>query len=331
MLYMEEIPPKKESDDLFSYRNLNQLLLSKNQKMVMGKNYSAVQGDGKFIGPKGFIFVGKNSGAQIDEKSTEEGYLWVMQGLKFHVSLPENDPEKYARGWDITKDVLMRNGIKSFKVAHENIKMSAHPPDGSQRGKDITIYVEKNHEKDFDFWNRLHQEITDELVKAGIPPGYRPPELGRRDDKPINGSNYITYRYEKIDFPEIKDDLCQKMQVNNPNQKPPMEWKNSQVIANKLQVVDTIVNCNAFWEPKAHWKSGVPAGIENMQGIVKENIDDNEKWTKIKEAARTHIRSGSRQDPVTEKFYQSIIDEKPEIFFNEYKSEIRNVPKNKFI
>lgn len=327
---MEESSQKKESHDLFSYRNLNKSLLRENQKSVVGENYTAMQGDGKYIGPKGFIFVCKNYGAHKAEKSTKEGYQWATQGLKFHVSLPENDPEKYARGWDIVKDVLMRNGVRSFKVAHEDIRMSSHPSDGSQRGKDITIYVEKNQEKDFDFWNKLHQEITDELVKAGIPPGYQPPALGRRGDKPINGSNYISYRYEKMDFPHVNDDLCQKMQVNNHLQKPPMEWGNSQAIGNKLEVVEKVVSSDAFWEPKAHWKYGVPDGIKEIRNVFKENIDDDQKWMKIQGIAKSHIKSGSRQDPVTEKFYQSIIDNTPEIFYNNYKHEIPGAPKNKF-
>lgn len=37
--------------------------------------------------------------------------------------------------------------------------------------------------------------MTEKLVAAEIPPGYRPPGTSKKPERMLNGCNYITYRY----------------------------------------------------------------------------------------------------------------------------------------
>jgi hypothetical protein len=65
-------------------------------------------------------------------------------------------------------------------------------------------------------------------VKGGVQPGYRPPGSLEKREEAINGSNYITYRYEqefnkKHRWPER--DPCERLEISVANQDPPLAWE----------------------------------------------------------------------------------------------------------
>jgi hypothetical protein len=151
----------------------------------------------------------------------------LRYGLKFHISLPEWDREHYKSGCDIVADILMENGI-SFKYIKDRYKMSA---DGEQAGKDITVAAAYNPEKDVLFWSRLLTQITRKLVNSDINPGYRVLGSADKPERPIRGSNYVTYRYENellqgLDWPP--DDPASHIEVNVQKQKEPRVFQESQ-------------------------------------------------------------------------------------------------------
>jgi len=153
----------------------------------------ALRGDKPGLMSGDFIILAKSP---LPRESCPEGIIFKKHELKFHVSLPEDNPEQFARGWDIVNDIIIENKIRQSKVAHEEVKMSS-TKNGMQRGKDITIYAKYNPEKSFQDWKTILQTITDQLVAANVSPGYRQITSGSRYDNLINGSNYIGYRYEK--------------------------------------------------------------------------------------------------------------------------------------
>lgn len=179
----------------FSYKNLNGKLLpfieSSEDEVEQIKDrelgYIAARGDGEVI-KRAFIYMKKIGANSADV--TLEGEVFKEYKLQFHISLPESDRVKYAQAWDIAKDILIENQVGFFKVAHERTKMSAK--DGSQRGKDITIYAQSNPEKSLQDWQNILTDITEKLVRADIPPGYETSKTGLRADTAINGSNYIS-------------------------------------------------------------------------------------------------------------------------------------------
>lgn len=211
-----------------SYKELNDYFEKKGGGFIDDK-------DGKYsafinLDKKAFIMIALD---EYEEKPEfKEGKIFAEYGLKFHISLPE-DIENLDKGWDIVKTILMDNNITAFKVIRQGRKMSEDP---DQRGKTITVYADKNPEKCLDEWGKILERITKELTKANVPPGYRPPGTTEKPEKPIPGSNYITYRYhdEKEDksiWP--KEDPCEQgcegrlpLIINVPNQLPIPTWKN---------------------------------------------------------------------------------------------------------
>ncbi len=126
-------------------------------------------------------------------KNNPEGVKCTVLGLKFHISLPEDNDILRLKAWIIISDILIDNKINSFKTIQHGERMSKDP---NQRGKDITIYANFNPELDIQSWSHILKQITQSLTNEKIPPGFRTPNLIDNPEKPIAGSNYITYRYE---------------------------------------------------------------------------------------------------------------------------------------
>lgn len=180
-------------EDLLSYEALNQKLIRGDspEKNVLHNGYFAK--DNK----KGFIeLMAERNMAE----SCEEGDIFGKCNLKFHISLPETDRELYAQGWDIVKDIFIAEEVVYFKVAHEKSRMSksklSGEEEGSQRGKDITIYASCNPEFSSQDWLRVIKKVTIALANEYIPPGYETIKEGERADEPIKGNPYCSYRYE---------------------------------------------------------------------------------------------------------------------------------------
>lgn len=219
-----------------SYINLNQKLLRENVDEISynidNHEYIANRGKGGMLGSPTFLFITDIS----DDKASPsaDGKELKRGKLKFHVSLPEQNRVHFAQGWDIVKDILIDNGVRSFKVVHEDERMSEG--DGSQRGKDITIYTEYNPEKSLLDWQNIIQAITNNLVAENIPPGYETAREGPRADLAITGCKYVSYRYEKTDYMEQVlvgkiDNRCRNMIINVDNQPNPQFWQPAQQVA----------------------------------------------------------------------------------------------------
>jgi hypothetical protein len=100
--------------------------------------------------------------ARKSKVSTTEGKVFEKHGLKFHISLPEMDGEKYNTGWDLIAKVLMQHNVLLFKIVKPGIIMSDNP---DQRGKDIIIYADENPEKRIKDWTDIFTTITSKEQK----------------------------------------------------------------------------------------------------------------------------------------------------------------------
>jgi hypothetical protein len=78
----------------------------------------------------------------------------------------------------------MKYGVNISKVVQNAVKLAEMAE--NQRGKQITIYQHFNPEL---VWKDVIKEITEELAKGGVRPGYAPPS-----DRPMRGTNYVYYR-----------------------------------------------------------------------------------------------------------------------------------------
>jgi hypothetical protein len=225
-------------NSIFSYENLNKTLIRERQKMIQDDEtcYCAKLGDG-IIAPKGFIILAY-TGEPSSTAKTAEGSIAQKYRLKFHISLPEWDRTNYAKGWDIVKDILIENKIEFSKIAHEEIRMS-QGSDNSQQGKDVTICAYYHPEKDGNFWFNIAQRITEELTRNSVCPGYATLETGDRADTRLNGSNYITYRYEKA-LPATVSDFCTKANIIVANQAlPKQSMESTDTVSNELAVLSS--------------------------------------------------------------------------------------------
>jgi hypothetical protein len=223
----------EEKKDVFNYAYMNDFFEANtdyNAKIKHGAYEAQVIATNKY-------FIGLYQAESVGTPTTE-GKLLKAFGLKFHVSLPENNKEKFSAGWDIVKNILIANNVRSFKIIRSNFKMSDDP---DQAGKDVTIYSNMNPEKDASQWASILQEITAKLTAANIPPGYKSQGSQKHLEKAIEGSNYITYRYHdelgiltkqpKLKFLSIKqrddfwpkNDLISKIKINVNNQSLPQE------------------------------------------------------------------------------------------------------------
>lgn len=217
----------------FDFEPLNRRLLDEGQAEIIADGYFAMRGmSSTLMASENFIVVGLHESRRVSTEPTKAGNSFRRHGLKFHVSLPEDDgPEspatrvRYARGWNIVKNILMAHDVFSFKVAHRDVRMSGG--NGSQRGKDITIETRLNAEKTVQDWQTILTEITEQLVAAGIPPGYETTRTGRRADRAIPGSRYISMRYEKS-VPTTTDHAA-SFRIDVPGQPDNREWPVAEV------------------------------------------------------------------------------------------------------
>lgn len=152
---------------------------------------------------KDFIyFVSENPVERDPKKFSHVGTLFKIYGLKFHISLPEDNEEMRCKGWKIIKDTLINNHINTFVNTFKVIQQGKYLSEvEGQQGKDVTIYANFNPEFRTRDWERIFQDITQKLVDAGVKPGYRPPDSISNPEKPLQGSNYVTYKY-KDEFKE---------------------------------------------------------------------------------------------------------------------------------
>ncbi len=139
---------------------------------------------------KAFISYCNVSEDTTNLPETEEGKSLVKDGLKIHISLPEWNRAQYCNGCNIVIPMLMASGV-DFKVIKSRHRMSEQ---AGQAGKDITVYATRK-SMDAAMWQNLIQGITQALVEAGIPPGYRVQGTQKKPEYQINGCNYVTYRY----------------------------------------------------------------------------------------------------------------------------------------
>lgn len=175
----------EEKEDDFSYPRINQILSNKKPPSHIFQEYVAMmQGLNK-----NFIFFMPRE--ENTKTPCAEGKVFALLGLKFHISLVETDKDLFLKGWDITRKILLNEKL-TFKVVRDGIKMSATK---GQEGKDITIYADYNPEKNTNDWHRILLQITEQLVAANVPPGYRPSGSKEKPEGVISGSNYLTYRY----------------------------------------------------------------------------------------------------------------------------------------
>ncbi len=155
-----------------------------------------------------FIAVAYYDTDAEEAKPCKEGEFFKNNKLKFHIGLPENDEPMFEKGWNITKDILMNNNVGFFKIINKGLKMSDQI---GQEGKDITIYAYYDPDKDLAKWQSILQTINQHLIDAKIPPGKKPSGI-KKEERPISGSSYITYRYDIKSWPP--EDLCAKITVN---------------------------------------------------------------------------------------------------------------------
>lgn len=214
----------EEDDDPFSYKRLNHALKTGADVVYTedGLYCAVLTEDGEFIFIKSSQRIGFHP-----FKGRER--IHIDYGLKFHIALPEWDRLQFEHGWEIVKNILIRNRITSFKIVREPYRMSTN---SDQRGKDITIYAEDNMHMRIENWQMICEEITRELTIQQIFPGYRPPNFIVRGNQILRenyilSSNYISYRYDNGRNAMPRVDCFSQEQgfiVNVEGQLPIREW-----------------------------------------------------------------------------------------------------------
>lgn len=286
----------------FEYHNLAKIT---EKDPVHHQNYLA--GRSRYLGDSFITFVCEDEATIPVDHS---------QGLKFHISLPEDNQEQYAKAWNLIKDILIRHRVRYFKIVDENTKMSMG--DGSQRGKDVTIFAQYNPEKSIGAWQELLQEITETLQQNNITPGYRPINSGHRADEPITGSNYISYRYEN-GAPEV--DAVADIRVSVPHQLPPKEWGLSNelnLIKLRLMKHNYVLNGGGVSIDGKKYSASAATILKELELALKSNIDEtkalsiihkikNELNGKTTATSRFFFNYGAR-DLSTAKLYKDILN-----------------------
>lgn len=204
------------SEGKYEKMNLEEMVANLKSKKVKAiksteLGYKAIRGDNISISNE-FLVILKDTPISLKTADTTEKRMLAENQLKFHISLPE---DKYAEGWDIVMPILIENGIAQFKIPHEGKYMSSAE---GQYGKDITIYADKNPDKGIAEWQEILTAITEALVAANIPPGYKTARTGaesERYDIGITGSKYISYRYDIKNPPSVNEDPCTQLTISN--------------------------------------------------------------------------------------------------------------------
>lgn len=218
----------RESEGVYSYDYLNQHLNNISDVIELEDGlYRAriLPGNHEFI-----AISAVRDDAEPRLLQNRDVRIFCQYGLKFHISLPEWNRSKFKKGWGIVNNILRRHQVADFKVIREPYKMSDNPP---QRGKDITIYASSNPNITKEQWLQIMQEITQELTRNEIPPGYRPPKRSMQDrgviqEEGVTGSNYVSYRYENHQGRWPRVDPCSPVAgfiVSVPDQLPVKAWR----------------------------------------------------------------------------------------------------------
>jgi hypothetical protein len=203
-----------QTKDEFSYVTINTYLNEKLSK----KEFALFQKDGyqtiiQGLNPAFIFFMPVESSNKFadENKACDEGTIFQILGLKFHISLPEDNKNILSQGFNIAKDILMKENI-FFKVIRSHLNIS---DDIEQRGKIITIYAGNNPENDSKKWAKLLTILVEQLVSANIPPGYRVCGTTSKPEKILGNSHYITYRYhdENSLFDKTQKDLKSKFEL----------------------------------------------------------------------------------------------------------------------
>lgn len=156
-------------------------------------------------------------------KKTYDEDNGVDFGLKFHVSVDDEDFENVAKAWNLIKDILISYKVTTAKVIERGKRLAELNP--KQRGKQITMYQFRDTGLN---WQEIIREITRILTENEIKPGYAPPS-----DNPVPGTNYVYYRtdlsvdgkyLEGGEVPGEIDPNVEKFQKEVKGQLPVKEW-----------------------------------------------------------------------------------------------------------
>jgi hypothetical protein len=109
-------------------------------------------------------------------------------GWKLHISINDKGLANLIKGWNLVKNILIDNEIKTFKVIKPNQNLC---DDAIQCGKQITIYQFRD-ERTLQFWQELIEKIEAELTQAGVEPDKKAPI-----DEPIFESHFFSYRSDE--------------------------------------------------------------------------------------------------------------------------------------
>lgn len=110
----------------------------------------------------------------------------VRYGWKIHISLDDEISGNIEKAWNVLVGLFIAKRINLVKLIDKGDKdITVHP---NYHGRQITIYSDL---EPFTVgeWREILQEINDELVRAGVFPGYI-----SKICQPIEGSSYFSYR-----------------------------------------------------------------------------------------------------------------------------------------
>ncbi len=120
-------------------------------------------------------------------------------GWKLHISV-DDENENLIRAWDSIAEVFINHQLSFVKVQLlKNIKDTKG--EAWDCGRQFTIYMHQNPEKQPRDWQNLINEITAIFVREDIRPGYTNPT-----SKPIEGSSYFSYKNDTRPKQDMKQD-----------------------------------------------------------------------------------------------------------------------------
>ncbi len=111
-------------------------------------------------------------------------------GLKYHLAITEADLE---RALPIVGDVVDKYDVGHFKIVKKPFRAQS-----KQHGKEFTIYVGEGRDNP-ECLQQFLQELEERLEQAGIRPktGRALGENIKAGDRPVNGSRYAHYRFDR--------------------------------------------------------------------------------------------------------------------------------------
>lgn len=118
------------------------------------------------------FFIFRNQDASQESKT----------GWKFHISVAHED---IPRAWDIVAQAVIDYDISTAKVVKPPTANEFNKPENPQAGKMITVY---NRSESVD-WDAFAHDVEQRLSQQGVQPGH-----AVKGDRPVSGSQYLTYR-----------------------------------------------------------------------------------------------------------------------------------------